>query len=484
MRDDTLILCYHAVSEEWPSELAVTPAALRDQVRFLLDSGYRAVNFSEAVLSPPPGRVLSITFDDAYKSVFRLARPLLAELGVPATLFVPTDFPESGIPFPLPGGAWLGTEYEDELTVMDWGEIRQLRDEGWEIGSHSCSHPWLTQTSDAQLADELQRSKQVFTAAMGEPCRSIAYPYGDHDDRVVAATAAAGYETACTVPHRFERFETSPLRYGRIDVTRSESSRAFRLRTAVRSRRARMTSAARAAHWLDTHRLRRSSVLAAIRSQRLRLARARALRESCSNWRRLLTAQLAGRPLSRLRLRSGVDFRFARADAANTASFDGVFVSGAETGHLELPTGGLLVDVGAGEGLFAIAALQRGCARAICVEPDPDLAAALQANVERNRLDRISVLAVQPDWRPDLDRLCEGETIGFLRLATAAAGAAIVTASDQALGRIERVVAHFDPQAPGPRVDEIVSRLQRAGFATWLDIDHDSGAGRLSAKRR
>ena len=46
---DTLVLCYHAVSDGWPSGLSVTPAALERQLAILLGRGYRGVTFTEAV---------------------------------------------------------------------------------------------------------------------------------------------------------------------------------------------------------------------------------------------------------------------------------------------------------------------------------------------------------------------------------------------------------------------------------------------------
>jgi peptidoglycan/xylan/chitin deacetylase (PgdA/CDA1 family) len=458
MPGDTLVLCYHAVSPTWPSELAVKPEDLRRQVESVLAEGYRARNFSEAVLAPEGDRTVVLTFDDAFKSVFDHARPVLAELGVPATLYVPTDFPGSGVPFPLPGAAWIGTEHESELTCMDWDEIRRLRDEGWEIGAHTCSHPWLTQASDERLASELTRSAEICAERLRQPCRSLAYPYGDHDDRVVAAAAAAGYEAACTVPHRFEPFESSPLRYARIDVTRTESPRAFKLRTARGSRRARASAAARPARWLDTHRPRRSTVLAALRRRRHQIAVARALRERCTNWSEALGGQLKGSPLPRLDFRGGAELRFERPSPENLDRFGEVFVTQPYTRHVEIPAGGLVLEVGPGDGLFSVFALERGCERV--------LGAAAGS--------------------PDLDALTastEGETIDFLKLEVDGGAAALVAASDAALRRIGGLVCAYDPAAD-PRVDEVVDRLRRAGFETWLDLDldPDSGAGYVSAK--
>jgi peptidoglycan/xylan/chitin deacetylase (PgdA/CDA1 family) len=485
VRDDTLILCYHAVSESWPSELAVEPEALRRQLRSLLDDGYQPLTFTDAVLANPGGRVFAATFDDAYKSVFDLARPILAELGVPGTLYVPTDFPESGIPFPLPGGAWIGTEHESELFCMDWDEVRRLRDEGWEIGAHTCSHPWLTQTAAEQLERELVRSRAICSEQLREPCRSIAYPYGDHDDRVVAAAGAAGYDAACTVPHRFEEFDDAPLRYARIDVTRTESPAAFRLRTASWSRRARATAAARVPRWLDANRPRRSTVLAAIGRRRRRRAVAAALEAACLDASAALAEQ-RGAGIAQLQFRSGTVLRFARPSQANLERFGEIFVTRPYTRHFEIGPGDVVLDVGAGEGLFAIFALEQGCDRVVCVEPDPELAPVLDDNIERNRLERFAVAAgAATAGALDLDALTPlagTAPIGLLKLEGEGAAAAVLAASEQALARVDRLVLGYDPET-SPRVDEVVGRLQQAGFETWLDLDEASGAGYVSCRR-
>ena len=59
---------------------------------------------------------------------------------------------------------------------------------------------WLTQLDDESLAHELRGSKQRCEEVLRRPCRTIAYPKGNFDDRVARATAEAGYEAAATLP--------------------------------------------------------------------------------------------------------------------------------------------------------------------------------------------------------------------------------------------------------------------------------------------
>lgn len=235
---DVLILSYHAVSPAWPAGLAVEPGRLERQLGWLLRRGYRPTTFHAAATAPPAPRSFAITFDDAYRSVLEHGFPVLERLGVPGTVFVPTDFPERGAPMAWPGiDGWLGGPHERELVPLSWDELRRLAGAGWEIGSHTRSHPHLTELDDAALADELRGSRERIERELGLPCRTLAYPYGDHDDRVVAATRAAGYEAAATVPVRLDRDE--PLRRPRIGIYRVDDERAFRIKVSPTVRRAR-----------------------------------------------------------------------------------------------------------------------------------------------------------------------------------------------------------------------------------------------------
>lgn len=237
---DSLVLCYHAVSESWPADLSIAPGRLRAHLEYLCDRGYRGVTFSELVAGAT-GKVVAVTFDDGYRSVIELAQPILAELGFPGTLFVPTDWIGTERPMAWPGiEQWLGTEHEAELVPMGWDEVRRLRDAGWEIGSHTCSHPKLTRIDATRLADELGRSRRICEEELGA-CASIAYPYGDHDDSVVLATGAAGYSLAATLPDGSP--PPRPLAWPRVGIYNNDDLRAFKVKTSPLVRRARGSKA-------------------------------------------------------------------------------------------------------------------------------------------------------------------------------------------------------------------------------------------------
>lgn len=219
------ILAYHAVSP-FPNPLCVDVASLREQLTVMVGKGMHAVTFAEALSSSAPDRAFAVTFDDGFLSVYDRARPVLAELGIPATVFVPTA--RIGRDEPLD---WPGLTPEpmpsEELLPMTWDQVRELAADGWEIGSHSVTHPRLPQMADADLRRELVDSKRTCEEQAGVPCRTLAYPFGDADARVVGAAAEAGYVAGVTMT---VLRCAGPLAVPRIGVYSNDTRRRFALK--------------------------------------------------------------------------------------------------------------------------------------------------------------------------------------------------------------------------------------------------------------
>jgi peptidoglycan/xylan/chitin deacetylase (PgdA/CDA1 family) len=102
--------------------------------------------------------VMSITFDDGQESVHHVAFPLLASRGVTATVYVVPTWMNSG---------WY----------LSWQELYQLRDAGWDIGSHTLTHKNLTQVDSVTLHYELSQSKAELQAR-GFPAKHFSVPFG------------------------------------------------------------------------------------------------------------------------------------------------------------------------------------------------------------------------------------------------------------------------------------------------------------------
>jgi peptidoglycan/xylan/chitin deacetylase (PgdA/CDA1 family) len=228
-RFEPVVLCYHAVSERWEHVLAVSPKSIESQVRLLLRLGYRAVPAADVVSGR--GRVLHVTFDDAFHSVLE-AVPILERLGAPATVFACSALADGGQPFPIQRPADRGETSAADLRTLDWDGLRQLADRGVEIGSHAVSHPRLIGLADGELDRELRESRERLEGELQRPCRFLAYPYGDHDERVRAAAGRAGYEAAFGLPGKAKPFD----RFGlpRIGIYRKDRLWRFALKTFAR----------------------------------------------------------------------------------------------------------------------------------------------------------------------------------------------------------------------------------------------------------
>lgn len=223
-----LVLCYHAVSDSWPDELAVPSRLLEEHITGLLRRGYRGVSAADAVAGRP--RSLHVTFDDAYKNVTE-GLAVLERLRVPATVFACSGFAEDGRPLDVPELAVEARSYPSEMVTMSWEELRGLADRGVEIGSHTITHPHLTRLTDRELREELEDSRTRIEDELGRPCTLLAYPYGENDDRVREGARRAGYAAAFALRETFSPPDTFAL--PRVDLYRKDTPLRARLKTTL-----------------------------------------------------------------------------------------------------------------------------------------------------------------------------------------------------------------------------------------------------------
>jgi peptidoglycan/xylan/chitin deacetylase (PgdA/CDA1 family) len=178
------ILCYHTVGQpEWGVN-DVSPAQLRRHIELALRAGLRFVPASEIARTGGESRDIAVTFDDGLRSTLTKAAPILAEYGVPWSLFVVSDWADGR-------SAW------GHDTVLGWREIETLMKQGVELGSHSVSHPDFSTLEPSQIVDELGDSRRTIEARLGIAPTSFAIPFGQSKNWTALASEAAcdtGYE--------------------------------------------------------------------------------------------------------------------------------------------------------------------------------------------------------------------------------------------------------------------------------------------------
>jgi peptidoglycan/xylan/chitin deacetylase (PgdA/CDA1 family) len=114
-----------------------------------------------------------ISFDDGYSDVFQNAFPIMQEYGFVGTIYLHVDR--------IGSSAFLSV-----------GEIQSLMASGWEVGSHTMSHPDLTK--DHSIVDyEVQESRAALEQMTGGQVASFAYPYGELDDYITSIVRDSGY---------------------------------------------------------------------------------------------------------------------------------------------------------------------------------------------------------------------------------------------------------------------------------------------------
>jgi peptidoglycan/xylan/chitin deacetylase (PgdA/CDA1 family)/PKD repeat protein len=142
----------------------------------------------------PPWPGVTITFDDGYSSL-EIARPLFKQYNVVGTAF------------PIVG--YIGTSGE-----CTWSDLQGLLADGWEIGSHTMTHPDLTTVSDSQLDYELSMSKQLLETTLNTSVYSVALPGGaGADDPRVLSACAKYYHFVRNVdyPFQYDNLPPSPF---------------------------------------------------------------------------------------------------------------------------------------------------------------------------------------------------------------------------------------------------------------------------------
>jgi peptidoglycan/xylan/chitin deacetylase (PgdA/CDA1 family) len=197
------ILMYHRVDRlQSYDQLTVRPERFCEHMA-LLAARERVVSLAQAVQelrAGPSRRGVALTFDDGYRDNLVHATPLLARLGLPATVFVTAEFC---------GQTKSHPRYPEtaERLHLDWDEVRQIAGiAGFTIGSHTLSHPYLQRLSAAAADREIRLSRTVIAERIGHEVEFLCYPSGDVTEREQDLARAAGYLAAVTVaPGRNKR---------------------------------------------------------------------------------------------------------------------------------------------------------------------------------------------------------------------------------------------------------------------------------------
>jgi peptidoglycan/xylan/chitin deacetylase (PgdA/CDA1 family) len=221
-RGGVTVLAYHAIADLGTDPVlaryAVPPAEFLRQLDTLARLRCRFVGLDDVLAGvtgaqAPPRRAVLLTFDDGYEDLRTTVAPILAERGLPATVFAVTS---------SLGGSngWDTAIGACPQRLLSGAELASLP--GVTVGSHSRTHADLTRLDDAQLRSEAAGSRTELAAAGLPVPRAFSYPYGRADARAVEAVRAAGYDIAFTLQRGRVRAGADPLRLPRVELHRGD----------------------------------------------------------------------------------------------------------------------------------------------------------------------------------------------------------------------------------------------------------------------
>jgi peptidoglycan/xylan/chitin deacetylase (PgdA/CDA1 family) len=200
------ILVYHALGDPPPGApypgLYVSKTEFAAQMRWLAQHGYQGVTLDEVMhawyrhgtLPPKP---IVITFDNGYPAQATFAPTVLSRYGWPGVL--------------------------NEITVGHLApkQIWPLIRIGWEIDSHSLTHPDLTTLSPDELREQVAASRRFLQRTFHIPVNSFCYPSSRYDSSVIAAVRAAGYSNATTETPGYAS-RARPFELNRYEIERGQ----------------------------------------------------------------------------------------------------------------------------------------------------------------------------------------------------------------------------------------------------------------------
>ena len=198
------ILLYHHISDSnYGSRYYVTPGVFRTQMEKLRDWGYSTITVSDLVEvliygGELPAQPILITFDDGNIDIYNYAFPIMHELGMVGNFYI--------IANSILSRGYVNSE-----------QMREMIDDGWEIGSHSMSHADLT-VDYSKIRFEVLQSRQLLQEALGEPINTFAYPYGKTDSFVSTQVSDYGYRAGMGLGRSWEHTLGTLFYLSRIEV--------------------------------------------------------------------------------------------------------------------------------------------------------------------------------------------------------------------------------------------------------------------------
>ncbi len=229
------VLMYHRIAEKTGGLAAPTwnvpPGDFRRQLAELLARGYQPWPLREVLArhkagEPIPPRTFVVTFDDGFECLYHEAWPILKELGVPATIFLPTSYLDSDAPLPFDDWSAAGSSRVEAAAwrPLSTAQCAEMLAGGLvQLGTHSHVHADFRGRPEL-LCRDLLRSLSVLQERFGMTAAPFAFPYGFADDDLVAAARHSGVLCGLSDENELISPGSDPSCWGRLIVEEGDTA--------------------------------------------------------------------------------------------------------------------------------------------------------------------------------------------------------------------------------------------------------------------
>ena len=193
------ILTYHSIDDSG-SVVSVAPKTFAEQMGALAESGFRGISLSEALAYRDahkqwPEACAVLTFDDGFANFYETAMPEIARHNFTATVFVISGHVEGHNDWDAPPSG-LGSQ-----RMLTWRQVKELSEQGIEIGGHTRTHPDLRRLSEKEIEEEIAGGCAEISDQAGRAVENFAYPYG-YLNRQAEEVVRRTIRSACTTELR------------------------------------------------------------------------------------------------------------------------------------------------------------------------------------------------------------------------------------------------------------------------------------------
>jgi peptidoglycan/xylan/chitin deacetylase (PgdA/CDA1 family) len=211
----TVFLMYHEIelqgrplchSEPGYARYVISIDEFKAHMALIHEQGLRGVSVSEALTFSAPA--VAITVDDGCETDVLAIAPVLKEFGYGATFYITTG--------------WVG-----KPGYMSPAQLRELDGLGFELGSHSMTHPYLSDLDESGLHREIADSKSALESIIGRPVLHFSCPGGRSDARAIQIAKRAEYRTLANSRPRANSPSSDAFTLGRVAINRGLSRSSF-----------------------------------------------------------------------------------------------------------------------------------------------------------------------------------------------------------------------------------------------------------------